>query len=315
MATRTLISSADLVTQYLPEQHCRCQPLPHDLGNGTSRFYQLDDDFQLITTDYTPRKNLTIGSRIETAEPRMVVTLGLKGHSTFETGGGKQLQFEPGYTSITVFNCVAGERRFSSEQNVLQLRFSVGLTWLTRHFEMYQNKAIFSGGKFNLLSHRPISVSALQAAKNLLGANVTGASQHLFRHGLAQAILASELSPLLEENNNVNQRFGPREQTMARRARDILWNEFKCPPSVPILARRVGTNTCKLKQSLHYFYATTPYGVVLESRMHRARDLLKTDQYSIAMVAEAVGYQHASNFSTAFTRYFGYSPKLLKRDL
>jgi len=314
MATRRLISNTDMTIQHLPEKQCGYQSVPAELGDGASRFYQLEDDFQLITTDYTLCTDLSIRSRIETDEPRMVVTLGLKGNSAFITTEGNHLQFAQGYTSITTFTDVSGERRFPAGTNVLQLRFSVGFSWLTQHFDPKQIESLDAGRKIKLISHRPISVAALPAAQNLLRADVVGPGQALFRQGLGQAIVASELSAFLMEDQTVSQRFGLREQAIAQQVRDILYSEFKCPPTVSVLARRVGTNTSKLKQLIRQFFDTTPYGIVLERRMHHAHDLLKTENYSIAMVAEAVGYQHASNFSAAFMRYFGYSPKFLKKD-
>jgi AraC-like DNA-binding protein len=50
-------------------------------------------------------------------------------------------------------------------------------------------------------------------------------------------------------------------------------------------------------------------------RMERAYELLHDDVQSIAQIAEAVGYQHACNFSTAFRAYFGYAPQKIRATL
>jgi AraC family transcriptional activator of pyochelin receptor len=75
------------------------------------------------------------------------------------------------------------------------------------------------------------------------------------------------------------------------------------------LSRRVGTNQLKLKQLFHHFFNSTPYGVLLEIRMHAAHRLLESTHCQVAAAAESVGYRHTSNFSVAFTKYFGISPK------
>jgi AraC-like DNA-binding protein len=79
-----------------------------------------------------------------------------------------------------------------------------------------------------------------------------------------------------------------------------------------MLSKRIGTNPCKLKQLFRQHFETTPYGMLLDIRMQQAAQLLKNRQTPINKIAESVGYQHPSNFSTAFSRYFGYSPKSLK---
>ncbi len=53
----------------------------------------------------------------------------------------------------------------------------------------------------------------------------------------------------------------------------------------------------------------------LKHRMEIAWDLLKDDRRSIGQVAEAVGYDYASNFCSAFKRQFGLSPKVLRGPL
>jgi AraC-like DNA-binding protein len=47
---------------------------------------------------------------------------------------------------------------------------------------------------------------------------------------------------------------------------------------------------------------------LLECRMAIARDLLRRERPPLAEVAERIGYQSASAFSSAFTRATGRSP-------
>jgi AraC-like DNA-binding protein len=47
--------------------------------------------------------------------------------------------------------------------------------------------------------------------------------------------------------------------------------------------------------------------------MRHAYRLLESKQLPINAVAETVGYRHASNFSLAFNKYFGISPKQVAR--
>jgi AraC-like DNA-binding protein len=48
--------------------------------------------------------------------------------------------------------------------------------------------------------------------------------------------------------------------------------------------------------------------------MVRARELLRDRSLSIAEVAEAVGYNHPTNFTAAFRRYFNQLPKQMRRS-
>ncbi len=59
---------------------------------------------------------------------------------------------------------------------------------------------------------------------------------------------------------------------------------------------------------LNIFTASTPYQMLLDIRMNKAWELLSTG-LQVAQTAYAVGYEHPSNFSAAFTRFYGRSPK------
>ena len=49
--------------------------------------------------------------------------------------------------------------------------------------------------------------------------------------------------------------------------------------------------------------------------MQKAKDMLLSEKYQIGEVAEAVGYRHATHFTNAFKKFFGYLPSALKAKL
>jgi AraC-like DNA-binding protein len=57
-----------------------------------------------------------------------------------------------------------------------------------------------------------------------------------------------------------------------------------------------------------------PMQYLLEWRVALAKDLLRGERPSLAEVAERVGYQSASAFSTAFARLTGRSPSEFARS-
>jgi len=57
-----------------------------------------------------------------------------------------------------------------------------------------------------------------------------------------------------------------------------------------------------------------PMQYVLEWRMAIAKDMLRRDRYSLAEVADRVGYQSASAFSAAFARLTDCSPRAFARS-
>ena len=97
-------------------------------------------------------------------------------------------------------------------------------------------------------------------------------------------------------------------------ARDILFKEFQNPPSLTSLARRVGTNECKLKWGFRKAFGTSAYQCLKKHRMDLARDMIETD-INVSAAAQAVGYINVSHFITAFKQRHGITPGRLRQSL
>jgi AraC family transcriptional regulator, transcriptional activator of the genes for pyochelin and ferripyochelin receptors len=313
-SSRWRVKNDDLPAHFHAQKHCLHQSLPEELGVGYSDVFQLDTDLSYIETHYTPSKDLGVLSQIDSHEPRMVVTLGLKGQSCFTGQRGEELVFNQGYTSIATFNASSGERQYQANQPVTQLRLSLSKKWLDRYFGETQSARLFNAEAMQLLKCQPISAQGMIAAKQLLTAKVAPEMRRVFMHAQAMSLLASELGGLCQEQPQVQKKFTERDKAIALLARDILQQEFQQPPSVPELAKRAGTNPFKLKRLFQHFFNNTPYGVVLDIRMNKAYELLASTRCQVSMAADFVGYSHANNFSVAFSNYFGVAPKVIARQ-
>lgn len=289
------------------------QSLPKDIGTGYSKVYQLDKEFNYIETQYTLVKDISILSRIEQLQPHLVLTLGLKGHSRFVNSYGRELPFKQGFASISTFQSISGKRQFQSDSPTHQLRFSIGKIWLKNLFGESDAAQLLDHKKMRLLSCQPISPQGVLAVQQLINPNIANEMMPVYRKGLAMTVLCTELNHLLLDSKQIASKYNQQDKNIAMLARDILFNEFMNPPSVADLANRVGTNQFKLKKLFHQFFNDTPYGLLLEFRMNYAYRLLKTDNCNVSVAAYSVGYRYASNFSAAFTKYFGVSPKIISK--
>ncbi|ATG92232.1 helix-turn-helix transcriptional regulator [Methylomonas koyamae] len=305
------IDQHDLPLQQLPDQSI--QSLPDLLGSGHTAVYQLDADLSYIETRYTPNRDLAISTHIDRQEPRLVVTLGMQGGSRFVEQGGEAIVFNQGYTSITAFNCSNGERQYRADTELVQLRFSLTKTRLEQYIGESASARLFNNGGVKLLSYKPISNSALIAARQLAACNIAPPLKRMFIHGQTMSILAAEIHHLWQNTPDSQYRFTEKDRALAYAARAILINEFRTPPSAAQLAKRIGSNQFKLKQLFHHYFDNTPYGIVLDTKMHTAYRLLETGAGHIDAVAELVGYNHASNFSAAFSKYFGIPPRQIAK--
>ncbi|WP_154647985.1 helix-turn-helix domain-containing protein [Pedobacter arcticus] len=84
--------------------------------------------------------------------------------------------------------------------------------------------------------------------------------------------------------------------------------------SLAYLARVAGTNEQYLKKHFKILFGSTVFGYMLACKMEKAKELLSTGKHKITEVSETVGYKHATHFTTAFKKFFGYLPSLAKRN-
>lgn len=85
--------------------------------------------------------------------------------------------------------------------------------------------------------------------------------------------------------------------------------------SLSYLARIVGTNEQYLKKNFKTLFGNTVFGYMLACKMEKAKELLSTGKHQITEVSATVGYKHATHFTTAFKKFFGYLPSLVKRNV
>lgn len=100
-----------------------------------------------------------------------------------------------------------------------------------------------------------------------------------------------------------------RELAMFARAQDILSNDAGGRLTIADLARRLGTNSTKLKSGFKLLYGMTIFNYRNHHRMTRAMEMLSDPRIPIARIAHAVGYDHQASFTTAFKAHFGIPPK------
>ncbi|MGM9475295.1 helix-turn-helix transcriptional regulator [Pedobacter sp. GSP4] len=95
-------------------------------------------------------------------------------------------------------------------------------------------------------------------------------------------------------------------------AREILIHHSGDQLSLKSLALKVGTNEFNLKRDFKTVFGNTVYGYLNQHKMELAKSMLVQKEYTIAEISEKVGYKHATHFSSAFKKFFGYLPNKIR---
>jgi AraC-like DNA-binding protein len=158
------------------------------------------------------------------------------------------------------------------------------------------------------------------AAKHILGqlvhAPCNSMVDSLFIQGKVLELVAIQLGQHNPAGDSLDaRRFSADETDMAAQAVAILRSRLQSPPSLPRLARLLGTNETKLKRSFKSRYGTTVFGYVTACRMEQACELLADDRLTMAQIAAELGYAERTHFSRAFARYFGIPPSQYRLNM
>lgn len=134
---------------------------------------------------------------------------------------------------------------------------------------------------------------------------------------LALELLLKLLAATSDANHPVGQQLAGkplagRWQVALDDAMDIVHSEWQQPLTIAQLARRAGINECYLKTLFRERTGQGVAGYLRSVRMQRARDLLRSGQYSVQQVAALCGYAHSGKFTEAFRKIHGVTPSRIQ---
>lgn len=85
-------------------------------------------------------------------------------------------------------------------------------------------------------------------------------------------------------------------------------------PSMKELEKLTGTNSKHLNAAFKKYAGVTVYEYLREERMKEAHALLLKTQLPVQEIADEVGFTDSANFSTAFKKRFGASPREFRQQ-
>jgi AraC-like DNA-binding protein len=106
-----------------------------------------------------------------------------------------------------------------------------------------------------------------------------------------------------------------RDREILQEVKAYIDQHFILPASLEVLSRQFGLNEFKLKHGFKMLFDTSPMRYLQQKRLTYARTVLRDTHKTIKEVSDEIGYTHAANFSTAFTKLFGYPPQHYRKNI
>ena len=282
---------------------------------------KFDNGLSLIKSDIIFKDNYEL--QLNSSSKNIIFTFLLDGISCYDSSLYKfNIDAKKDHTTIVMDNNSKGTKSYAKNTHHKSIQLFLKEEYIqtllkNEFFEHYLIK------KFNknidFLECIKLSKTSLRTKINLneiFNTPFSGSFNSLYIQSKILDILSIELkellSPKLEKNKEI--KFSEYDKQALYRAKEILIQNMDNPPSLSSLSKIIKLNEFKLKIGFKKTFNNTPYGLLFEYKMQKAKELLKTSEYDINEIALKVGYKHPCNFTTAFSKKFGVNPKELMKS-
>lgn len=281
----------------------------HLPANEVKRF-DCEAGFSVVSSSVQSSQDQMQACAYEGSERNLVLTFGLEGDSEFRDRNGDNLYFRSGYTTVSSYLKGRGERCHPGQRPVRQLRLIVSESALLRYVGPELSWHVLRPALARSEGTSQLSFGATAASMHLRALSDVRLLEQQNDLGLriqALSLLAEQLR-LLTPPARPEGRLRADEMDKMAGLDAFMRANLDQLLSMASLCAQTGLSEYKLKDAFRKAYGVSPGQRLLELRMQRALELLERGQ-QVAQAAYQVGYQHPSNFSAAFARYFGKPPK------
>lgn len=167
-------------------------------------------------------------------------------------------------------------------------------------------------GLFEVLPMTPDVGRAVMAIAN---ATHIGSLRRLYVEAKVMELFSAAMDALYARSENRRDEFAPTcsERRRLTELRDFLLEHLASPPGTAVLARMAAMNQQKLQLGFKQLFGQTVFDYCQEQRLERARGMLEKSDLTVTQIALDSGYDFANNFSSAFKRRYGLSPRAYRR--
>jgi AraC-like DNA-binding protein len=275
-------------------------------------------DFSIVDIHFRSVEDLKVYSRAE-GNDAIWFCAALQGKAVCRCEPeSDEFMWRSGYANLQSYNSVGGYIDFYKKEPFRMVEIMLSRDYLTKIAGIAPSlfDEILTGNASRPLFKAfpeiiPFCPAIGEALNQMLDYKWTGNGASLYLDAKIREILSLFLCRREKNCLCCNVR-SPQNSDKFIRAKEILEQRHQNPPSLHELSLMIGTNECMLKNGFKMLFGTTVFDYLVDYRMKLAGQYLLDTNKPIQEIADLVGYEHQSHFSTAFKRKFCISPKMYR---
>ena len=287
-----------------------------DIESGYEELYRLRDGFFIRILDLTIHKPNEVD--LSFAGGHLLCCFKLKGTNTLRSSSGDEIRLAPGTAAVyyyeddeVMYDGCDGDSDYLFVMLVIDPSVFIDPP-LSIPLESIPDVL----APAFLATPKPIEFSfsfgpaTLSAATDLVEHRVTGEHQRTYLEAKSTELLCLLLHDvaLLEANFHLES-IPPDDLQAIHRVKRRIDDSLQDLPSIDEIARDILFPVSRLKTGFKSLFGMTVGSYIKAVRMQKAQQLLAKGSLTIDRIAWELGYNHASNFTTAFKNQFGITPK------
>ncbi len=281
---------------------------------GTIERILIGPGLRLFLTDTEARQDVKMEPRGERAGQWVSSQVTIAGRAEIDFLDGQRIQLTA--DQAVLFRAPTGRAAYSAEagSKFHSVGFSLDIARIERLFDGEVPEMLQALLEPDADTCRIVPVRADRTmrtvARSLFGNELNGPLRTLMMEGAAIQLLALQAAAAQQQPRSRDKReLSARERDAVHEARRRLLADMGQPPTLGELAFGAGLSEKRLNEGFRQLFGATVFDVLRNERLAHARNVLLAEQASLKDVAFRVGYNHVSNFITAFTARYGAPPR------
>jgi len=265
-------------------------------------------------TDVEVRRDLRVEPQASRTDPFLGSQVVIAGQAEVEYDDGVTSQARPDSANLLRMPVPRSVYHFKAGTQLVAAGYSLAIGRVARALDGDVPAALApllerQPSEVRCLDH-PSSQTMRAVAAGLFTHGLNGPLRRLMMEGatlnlLALQVAAAATQPLLPQRGAG---LSPRERAAAQEARRLLLADMRAPPSLSELADAVELSEKRLNTAFRRLFDATVFELLRRERLEHARLALEKGDVALKEIAFRVGYNHVTNFISAFRGRYGSPP-------